>query len=216
MKTSTALKFGFLSLVLMTSVSLATVTIASFADPSDDSANPIFTLVTDGVSSGTFSGGWDDSQTGLGLKIFEDGSLKETIPNVFFQMSDLTYTGLGMVPFAGTTNGGWIKFFADNADPGSTDPLFMITFNSAAVNIGGLGGSDAFFSSDNVVFSGTAIQDTISDETFSFNLANQVLIQDDTGFTATASFDSSATVPEPMSLGLLMMGLGILRRFPKK
>ncbi len=214
MKMTTVFKLGFVGLILMTSLSLASVTIASFADPSANSNDPLFTLVTDAGGSGTLSGGWDDSKTGLDLQIFENNAVKETLTDVFFVMDDLAYTGLPVSPYVGTTTGGAIKFFADNADPLVADPLFMITFDSASVSIGGISGGDTFFSSDNVVFSGTAIQNAISDEVFSFNLVNQLETQD--GFTATASFDSSATVPEPVSLGLMLMGLGVLRGFPRK
>lgn len=199
------------AVLLLTGSTMASVTIATFSDPSGGSSEPLFTLTTDGVSSGALNGGWDDSKTGLDLIVYENGSPSQTFVDAFFVMDTLVYSGQPSSPFFGTTTGGSIRFFEDGADINVDVPVFMITFDSASINIGNFGGSNLFFASDNVVFSGSAIQTITGEETFSFSLVNQVI--QDNGFTATAAFTSSANViPEPMSLSLMAMGLGLIRR----
>ena len=76
---------------------------------------------------------------------------------------------------------------------------------------------DEFFA-NNVVITGSKIGSaTLSNESFSFSFANQEALSgnwdEGFGFTATASFTSSATVPEPATMCLLGLGtLSLLRR----
>jgi len=181
-------------------------TILTFADPLQiTQVTPLFTvnLLTD-----TITGGWADTKTGLFLKVSYSGN---TYDDAFFTMTDVSYTG---PTSGGVTEGGTIKFFKDGQST-STTPLIQIDFASGSVSPYGIAGMDEFFA-NGVVITGSEIGSTqLLDESFSFSFANQKALSGNwnKGFTATASFTSSAVVPEPVTICLLGLGaLSLIRR----
>ncbi len=185
-----------------------TETIATFADPSMDAGNPLFTV--DNISE-YITGGWADIETGLSLEIPYSGN---TYSDAFFTMTDVVYSG---GTSGGNTGGGTIKLFADGQNT-STTPLIQISFDSGHVTPFSFGAMDMFYS-DGVTITGSEIASPLMDESFAFSFANQTALSGswENGYTATASFTSSA-VPEPATICLL--GLGCLlfsrnRRFNK-
>ena len=199
-------KMGVVAFVafLMVSPAMASFTVATFADPSATSANPLFTV---DLAANTITGGWADSKTGLDLYIPGSG----TFTDAFFTFAS-TYTGLAS---GGVTGGGTIKFFKDNQDT-TTAPLIQIDFAKGYVNPYGLGAIDEFFA-DGVVITGTEVSGTLSDESFSFSFANQKSINGNwnNGFTATAAFTSSA-IPEPATMAIFGIGAMLMLRLRKR
>ena len=187
-------RIGFLVLCIMfvcATLVEATLTIATFDDPAVDSTTPLFTV----EFYNRITGGWPDSKTGLDLDVIYTGN---TYYDAFFTMTPVSYTG-GLM--GGSTGGGTVKFFADNT---STTPLIQIDFNSATLSPTSFGGVELF--GNDVTISGSEIGGaTLTNEAFSFSFANQILLPDEVGFTATSAFTSSA-VPEPATLTLLGFG----------
>jgi len=172
----------------------ATSTIATFDDPAADSSTPLFTV---DLNNDEITGGWADSQTGLDLDVVYTGN---TFLDAFFTMTPVSYTG-GLM--GGPTGGGIVKFFADGQST-STTPLLQINFDSATLLPASFGGVELF--GNDVEISGSEIGGaTLTDEAFAFSFANQVLLPDEVGFTATSAFTSSA-VPEPATVALLGFG----------
>jgi hypothetical protein len=190
--------------ILSCGVGQASMTIATFADPSTDSVNPLFTV---NLVSDTITGGWADSKTGLYLMIPYSGN---SYSDAFFTMTNVNYTGSAS---GGVTGGGTIKFFADGQST-STTPLIQIDFVSGSVSPYGFAGMDEFFA-NGVVITGSETGTALSGESFSFSFANQKALSSNwnNGYTATASFTSSA-VPEPATMA--MFGLGGLLFARKK
>lgn len=192
-----ALVFGLTAILMLAGYSKAG-TVATFADPAFDASTPLFDI---NLGTGLITGGWDDSQTNLDLVVFGT-----TYNDVFFTMTDIAYAS----PIeGGQTGDGTIKFFEDTQDTRTT-PLVQIDFDSAYITPYAFGGMDQFYG-NGVVISGSAITNTISDESFSFSFTNHVPIGGDfaNGFTATAAFTSSAiVVPEPSTI--VMLGIGWL------
>jgi hypothetical protein len=193
-----------LVLVLLVSASSqASFTVATFANPSLGSSDPLFSV---NWTSGTITGGWADGKGGLDLELPNDGP---TISNVWFNMSTVKINTLILTSEYGYTGPGIISFYA----PGTTtNPLYEISFASGVINKFGFG------SDDDVTFSGSALTKTYQDEQFGFAFAAKKAING--GFTATAAFDASAetgTIPEPASMALLALGglLLIKRRYQK-
>jgi hypothetical protein len=190
----------------------ASLTIATFADPSEDSNNPLFKV--DFINM-KLSGGWADAKTGLTLEIPYSGHIFE---NVWFEMTDVNITDTDVIfgQKFGQTSSGVINFYEDN---NNTDPLLVIDFDSGSVSFDSFG-ADNEFTAENVTITGSEITGTLSEEQFTFNFANLAMLPNsnnwDDGFTATASFTSSAVpepAPEPATVCILGLGaLSLLRR----
>lgn len=170
-----------------------TFTVATFSDPALDETTPLFEL-----NGSTFTGGW----SGTGLNLLTPGLTAPDFSNATFDMDPLTLLN----PGTGQLSGGTIRFY-DNAHT----LQFTITFSNAQLYVPFVFGASDGFMAETVTFGGPAVTTPLSTETFSFDFANQTATQ--TGFTATSSFTSSASVPEPSTLGLALIGgLAALRR----
>jgi hypothetical protein len=172
----------------------ATVTIATFADPSKNAGKPLFTV---DIVNDLITGGWADANTGLSLEIPYSGN---TYTDAFFMMTDVNYFG-GIS--GGDTDGGTIKFFKDGNSTSET-PLIQISFDSGHVSPFSFGAMDMFYF-DDVTITGSEIgSSTLTDESFAFSFGNRAPLQGSwsNGYTTTASFTSSA-VPEPATIVLL-------------
>jgi hypothetical protein len=178
----------------------ASMTIATFDDPSTGSSDPLFEV---DFTSKKLDGNWPDTKTGLLLEIPYSG---HTFTNAWFEMTEVEITDA-----FGDTGGGEINFYEDGD---STDPLIIINFESGYVSLYNFG-ADEIFVAGNVTITGSEITGELSEEQFAFSFANREKLPGhsswDDGFTATASFTSSA-VPEPATLCLLGLGaLSLLR-----
>jgi hypothetical protein len=208
----------FLSVGFISASALASVTLATFADPSLNSANPLFTV---DFTNMNITGGWADTKTGLILEIPYSGhTIKNSnaFQDVWFEMSTVAVTTTHTM--SGETGAGVINFYANGT---TTDPLVIVNFLSGAVTRYGLG-ADEIFAANNVTISGSEISGILSQEQFSFGFANLAKLPGHTlwtdGFTSTAAFTSSAIiepiVPEPATICLLGFGaLSLIRRNKK-
>ena len=173
--------------------SAETFTMATFADPALSSATPLFTL-----SGNQFTGGW----SGFNLELLTPGlPATPDIPDARFTMTPLTATVITSEFYS--LSGGEIKFF-----DGPT-LVFDITFQSASL-APDVGFGASTFSLQGVHFNAplesAGFNANLAFERFAFAFANDVQppLRDDS--TWTASFTSSAAVPEPASAGLLLAG----------
>jgi hypothetical protein len=199
----------FLSVGFILVDAKASLTIATFADPSEDSNNPLFTV--DFINK-KLTGGWPDTKTGLTLEI------GQTFENAWFEMTDVNITDTDVIfgQKFGQTSSGVINFYEDN---NNTDPLLVIDFDSGLVWRQSFG-ADNEFTAENVTITGSKIPGTLSEEQFTFGFANRAKLPGSNnwndGFTATAAFTSSAVpdpAPEPATICLLGLGaLSLLRR----
>ncbi|MHB0946250.1 MAG: SUMF1/EgtB/PvdO family nonheme iron enzyme, partial [Sedimentisphaerales bacterium] len=160
------------------------ITIATFADPSWDSNNPLFTVA---FIHNSLTGGWSDDKVGLTLQIPYNGN---TFSDAWFDMTPVSIDSLG------NTGSGTIRFFEDGALPTST-PLVQIDFPSGFVSRFGFG-ADELFVASSVTITGSQITDMLSEEQYAFSFQNKKILPGSTnlndGFTATAAFTSSAMV----------------------
>jgi hypothetical protein len=171
-------------------------TIATFADPSPNGTQPLFTF-SSGGGTGTLSGSW----TSTGLLLETPGLPAGDFPNAKFIMDPVSATG---GPSVWTLGAGRIRF----QDSGGTDQMFISFSGGTLTSPVGFGGSD--FVGLDVSFSGPIVTSPLSGEAFAFSFANPVGTP--ANYTATAAFTSSA-VPEPASIALLALGgLLALRR----
>ncbi|MGA1979035.1 MAG: PEP-CTERM sorting domain-containing protein [Sedimentisphaerales bacterium] len=188
----------------------ASLTIATFADPSRNSNNPLFTV---DFTQMKFTGGWDDDKTGLTLEIPYSGY---TFEDAWFEMTEVEITDTDVIwgQKFGQASSGVIKFYEDNT---STDPLVIIDFDSGLILRQSFS-ADEIFVAENVTITGSKIPGTLLQEQFTFGFANRAKLPGHTdwndGFTATAAFTSSAVpAPEPATICLLGLGaLSLLRR----
>ena len=189
--------FGAMAVALFTGASQASFTVATFADPSGNANNPLFTV---NWVNATVDGGWADGKNNLLLEIpFTSASFA----NAWFTMDQLTITNT--VSFGGYTYGqtgaGEIRFY----QAGSTvNPLLKIAFGNSFVSRQALGADD--FIIDHVTITGSAIPVVLSYEQFNFSFANVTSLANQNGFTSTASFTSSA-IPEPTTIAIFAFGL---------
>jgi hypothetical protein len=179
-------------------------TVATFADPSQNSSNSLFTV---DFTALTLDGGWSDTKTGLTLQIPSNGHI---FTNAWFDVDDvITLSPLMPSMFFYSTGSGKINFYADNTN---ADPLVVIEFDSGFVSPSGFGANEALVAAANVRITGSEIAGTLSQEQFSFSFANTALLSGGhRGFTSTAAFTSSA-IPEPATIALLAIGILLLKR----
>jgi len=200
-------KFCLVSVCLLVSFkSVQGATIATFADPSSGGAYPLFSI--DLVNDLITAVGWTtDSSTGLNLKYG-----LATYADTYLEMTPINYSGSIN---GGTTGSGTIKFFDDGSSVSGDDPIFQIDFDHAYINVYSLGASNVFsFLAENITFSGLLVGTAVgtpsdaTEESFAFSFANQKAKINGDGFTASASFTSSAEgfVPEPATIGFLLVG----------
>jgi len=181
--------------------------VATFADPSLSGETPLFTVDVGSLAEpGTLSGGWGDDQEGLNLEIVWTGA--PVYEDAFFIFDTVEYNG---DIYGGYTGAGVIEFYEDN-DTAMTEALLKLEFDRADLNLGGVYAHN-IISADNVTISGVGIP-TLEMEEFSFSFANKQPLggngwSNATGFTATASFTSSA-VPEPATFAFLVVGTILL------
>ncbi len=207
-----ALALGVALLLGAAPANAETVTVATFADPSQSSNDPLFTV---DLGLDRLYGGWAQGKLGLDLQIVLTGDI---FYDAYFTLSD----GAGnpwvscdqvQANFAGPvvpSDHGWIRFFASDGSP-----LFRVEFDAAYLTPGGIG-ADELVSFDDVRIRGPALPGGGTDlvyEAFGFSFANQIRHPGPTGdpsddiMTATASFTSSAVIPEPSMAVLLGVGL---------
>ena len=188
----------FLAIGFVSNIAKATETgtIATFEDPSGNSSFPLFRV---DFATNLLTGEWFGD--GLTLNIPYNG---HTFYDVWFEMTDVEIYALGDIDEAGQIN-----FYANNT---STNPLLTIDFESLSLSRFGFG-ADELIAASNVTISGSEITVPISQEEFSFSFANKKKLPNQTGFTATAAFTSSAVIPEPATICILSLGaLSLLRR----
>lgn len=175
----------------------ASLTVASFADPSQSSTEPLFMV---NFTENFVAGGWADGLGNLHLAVPHIGAI---FPNAWFEMDRLDIVSVEHVfgvPH-GRTSAGQIRFYRPGTD---TDPLMVIDFAQAFVSqTAGLTSMDFF--GQQVEFGGSQISRDLFDKQFSFSFANTEQLAQADGFTATAAFTSSA-IPEPATIALLAVG----------
>jgi len=209
----------FLSVGFISANAKASLTIATFADPSKNSSSPLFKV---DFNSMKLTGGWSDDKNGLTLKIPYGGL---TFANAWFDMNEVAITFKATLPGVGVfgqTGPGRVNFYQDG---NSTNQLVVVDFNSGFVSAYSFGAKETLFTGENVRITCSQITGTLSQEQFSFGFVNLAHLSDSTswndGFTATAAFTSSAVpvsvpgppIPEPATICLLGLGaLSLLRR----
>jgi PEP-CTERM motif len=184
----------------------ASFTVATFADPSGNSDNSLFTV---NFLGGTLNGTWADGNPGLTLEIPCSGYTIENgtaFHDVWFEMTQVG------IDASGDTGGGDIDFYAHGT---TTNPLLTINFGSGFVSRYGFGADD-LFTTNNVTIESSKIASPLSEEQFAFSFANQAKLPGNgnwgDGFTATASFSSSA-IPEPATIAIFGLSItAIIRR----
>lgn len=209
MKSRVLLMIALVVVITSTAVAgLQSVTVASFADPSGDSFQSLFTSnYNDDIGQGTINGGW--SGTGLTLLV-PVANLVYT--DVTFTMSELTFSGetvaRGVTTAPTTSNPYVISFFS-----GITE-VMTVTFDSLFIESrhSGLDAQDIY--GDNVTITGIGIG-KLTNEHFGFTFVN--ITSGSETFDATASFTSSATIdtsptPEPATMAIFALGALMLRK----
>lgn len=172
-----------------------TVTIATFDDPSPGSAESMFEI---DYAQGILNGSWTGSNLNLNVP-FTGTSYSDAT----FEMDTMTFSGNGIGGYY-TDNGGSIRFY-DN----SNTQVLKIEYDRLWIQsrTSGIDAQDIY--GDNVTISGNGISN-LSQEQFGFTFAN--VINDGDVYNATATFTSSAVVPEPATIALLAFGGLMLRK----
>lgn len=186
-------RIGLVALALVTASAFAqeSVTFATFADPSGSGSSPLF---THDRNANTLVGSWDQQ----GLTLIGPGlNGAPTITNATFSTTTLTLTEVVSGIFA--VGAGSVIFRDD-----SHNEIFTINF-SGATYVEGSGAGASEFRGQNVDYTGPLVPAGTNGNQFNFAFANQVNTQ--TSTTYTASFTSSAIVPEPASMVALGVGL---------
>lgn len=197
----TAMIIAAIIFAISASAAQSTMTIATFADPAQDNTTPLFEV---DFTTNIISAGWDNS--GLDLIVLNSVIYQDAV----FTMADITITAVTDPLLGYKTQAGTIKFLESDL----VSEILTIEFDTGWVNFFGFSGAD--FVSDDVTISGPALGSIVLDqEAFAFSFTNYVPLYRDSyrmGFTATASFTSSAIIPEPATIALMGMGLAFLRR----
>lgn len=186
-----------LSRVILTAIAAAgtagsahAATIVTFADPAMGPSTPLFEVNS---NTSQLTGGW----AAPGLTLETPGLAAPNYPDARFTMSAIAL--LSPLPFA-TLGPGQINFWD------SSNALLMTISFSGGLLTSSFGFGASEFQGNNVTFSGPILGGNVyTDEAFAFSFANPAATA--TGYQATASFTSSATlVPAPAGLAALALG----------
>jgi hypothetical protein len=219
---------------LASTAQAATMTVATFADPTTTSSTPLFTFNGAGSASATDPTGSTLSGSWLfpGLNLLFSPNLALSAPNATFDTGTLTAT-------SGTVGGFFDVVVFGNDDSftfldSSNNPYLTFSWDNAFLTNNGFGGTLAFNGIAITVPAGSPLTGyTFSTpETMTFSFANAsgeigTAVANNQTITWTASFTSSADVappdtgvPEPASMLLLgtgLVGIGArLRRRAKR
>lgn len=176
-------------------------TVATFADPSGSSANPVFTFTPTGGgqptgNTGVLSGGW----TSTGLNLQTPGIPAPDFVNAKFVLTNSQGGGLSITN--GVAGAGQIVFTTS-----ANAAIMTVSFQSASYSPFGLGGATLL--GNGVTFSGPQVPSGLTNGSFAFSFANQTVGSN--LLTMTSSFTSSAA-PEPGTIAALGIGAAALIR----
>jgi|GEM_PF-682103 len=185
--------------IAITVASQASITIATFADPTTTADSPMFTW---DQAAGTLSGLWNASGLTLQTPGMTGGGF---VTDAHYEMDSVALTPVIAGSFY-TMGKGQVRFYT--TDPNT--PFYTINFSGGTfLNPFNAGASQT--AGPIVDFSGPNVLPDLTDETFSFGLTNAKQVGNFVTFTS--SFTSSATVvPEPVSMLVLGAGLAVVAR----
>jgi hypothetical protein len=176
-------------LCLANAAPASTLTFATFADPSGNSANPLFWMTQDQVSA-------EYSGQGLTLQIPFISTTPTSFVDVTFKMDEIAVVN-------GVTGPGSIEFL-------DADGLWLltITFQKATLSEFAFGARNKPADPENVdiIYRGFPSGFDLTEESFAFSFTN--FVDYPSGLTTTTASFTSAAIPEPATLAFL--GLGCL------